>query len=654
MQLYPEKYEKLSLSSEEKSFMRSLDRIFSDEELSYYVLHINPRKKDIGNGVPELFNLLIWKRGILLFRFFETSDLKAAKIIVSQVISKQFYNVLISNITDRLEESRYLINRLGVLRYGLGICFLLPNVSSGDILPLLSSEQASFIADKVLFQDDLQKLRHNGLSVIEDKLVLKEYLQGDNIYNSVFQRLCPEITIPRKIVLSDSRTVRLLDSQIKNDDRAILSYRLDTKQIDIVNRIDRGHQLILACAGSGKSVLLISKCFKIASLNPSEQFLITCYNKNLNSYYHWAIAQAGFLNRNVRCLTFFALCRFLLESNGIPYQQSVSGNDDDFFEQLFEVTESALQSGKIKDRFAGIFIDEVQIFKPEWYRLCFNLLKSKAPDEYFFIIAGDKSQDIKNNIRRGKAPWQGAGEGYPEYRGKTLPIEINYRNSKPINDAIDRFVFQAKELGTRIGVDLTSDPELFLRGTAYREGNDPELVELNDHSNQGEVAAICDAVKRLINKGFSEVDIVIVLYNSQAKYRKNWKDQFYSLLPGIKSSFYKENWTAPTILMSRESDGATYGSRRGITVTSIEGALGLDFRAVILAGLLPLGDYEKAKKLSDFANLTGEALLEKQEAFKKNVNLIYTGCTRAKDDLIVILPSERGQSIYLDLLRDSF
>ena len=55
---------------------------------------------------------------------------------------------------------------------------------------------------------------------------------------------------------------------------------LDDGQINYINKIKKGDQLIIACAGSGKSVILISKCFKVAGLNPDKRFLITGYNRN--------------------------------------------------------------------------------------------------------------------------------------------------------------------------------------------------------------------------------------------------------------------------------------------------------------------------------------------------------------------------------------
>ena len=313
-----------------------------------------------------------------------------------------------------------------------------------------------------------------------------------------------------------------------------------------------------------------------------------------------------------------------------------------------------MAAGQIKERFYGIFIDEVQIFRPEWYRFCFNLLRSKNDSDHYFVIAGDKSQDIKNNIKHGKAPWQGGGSDYPEYRGKTLPIEMNYRNSKPINDAIDRYVNRAKTLGAKVGVDFTSDPELFLRGTAYRPGNKPTLSMVKELSNEGEAEAICSAIRDFLKKGYSEVDIAVIVYNRRQPYTtKGWKTPYYNLLPYIKQIFYKEGWETPSILISGESEGATYGSRRGVTIATIEGSLGLDFRAVILAGLRPLGSHEKVQRLEDFDGLAEEKLEEKQEAFKKNINFLYTGCTRAKDELTIILSAPRGESIYMDLLRDS-
>ena len=653
LQVYPEKNDQLELSVDEKSFLRTLERAFSDEEMAYYVLHINPRKKDAGEGKPELFNLLLVNKGILLFYFLEISDL-AAQMTIKQLGEPATYRMIISDITKRLEESRYLTDTSGKLRFALNICLVFPKADEIQVTSGFSESERQFCYGHVLFKNTITEIRKECAGAVKRYLGEANELQEDQI-NNVFQRLCPEITIPRKYILNENGSISGTDGALDSMDRAVQSYRLDSKQIDIINKIANGNQLILACAGSGKSVLLISKCFKLASLNPREKFLMICYNRNLNNYYTWAIGQAGFMDKNVQCSTFFYLCKSLLQSNGLPIPSVNHHDQNACYNRLFEVANIALEQNKIKERFYGIFIDEVQIFKPEWYRFCFNLLKSKNQNDHFFVIAGDKSQDIKNNIKHGKAPWQGGGDAYPEYRGKTVPIEINYRNSKPINDAIDRFVSVAKELGENLGIDLAADPELFLRGTANRLGNAPTLVELSEFSNFGEANAIGDAIKILIEeKGLSEVDIAIVLFNKYAKYTtKGWQTRHYMLEQYITECFKGHGWETPAFLYQGQSEGVTYGSRRGVTVVSIEGSLGLDFRAVVLAGLRPLGTHEKTRLMREFEAASEEEKPEKLEAFKKNINLIYTGCTRAKDELTIILSAPKGESIYMDLLRQS-
>lgn len=656
MQIYPEKNDQLGLTSEEKSFLRTVERAFSEEELAYYVLHINPRRKmdEEGNNA-ELFNLLIVSKGIILFRFLPCQVPEIARVFIQTLSNPVVFGALDNDIKARLEESRYLTTRDKVLKYALNICFVIPTVDFASVESTLSPDEKKFCKEHIVFKEDIQSLRKAGPGQLVGLLPPADKV-SEEVVNNIFQRLCPEITIPKKYILDEHEMITGRDGLLEETDRAVQSYRLDDRQINFVNKISKGNQLILACAGSGKSVLLISKCFKLASLNPNEEFLITCFNRNLFKYYEWAIAQAGFRNKNVRCMSFYGLCYHLLESNGLPIPTSRGwkNSEEEHYSRVFEAVNNALASNRIKERFYGIFIDEVQIFKPEWYRFCFNLLKSKNAEDHFFVIAGDKSQDIKNNIKQGKAPWQGGGASYPEYRGKTLPIEINYRNSKPINDAIDRFVDGAKEVGTEIGVDLTSDPELFLRGTSYRPGNSPRLIELQQYSNNGESYAICDEIKRLLAEGLSEVDIAVIVYNRRSPYTTpGWETKHYELLSGIRRYFYKEGWEQPAILIRGESEGATYGSRRGVTIATIEGSLGLDFRAVILAGLRPLGTYEKARTIRDFQGLTQEQLVAKKEAFKKNINFIYTGCTRAKDELSIVLSEQRGNSIYMDLIRDT-
>lgn len=384
MEIYPSKYDQLELSVNERSFLRTINRAFENEGFAYFVLHINPRKIAMNNGAAELFNLFVYSDGLFLFRFIETKDVKTALLTISLTSRDDVYGRIENDIYSKLAISRYLLDSSGRLAFAFNICYVFPEIGKDDILSSLSPKEKPFVEKHVLFKDDIQRIRNEGSIILKHLIDRRNFIE-EKILNNIFQRLCPEITIARKFLLDGNETTSTGDEGLDGSERSVVSYRLDASQINIINKIRKGDLLILACAGSGKSVLLISKCFKLASLNPNEEFLITCYNRNLNNYYQWAIAQAGFLNKNVRCQTFFSLIISLLDRNHISKPQSHYNDPEDYYDELFKIANDALAQGRIKERFTGIFIDEIQIFKPQWYRFCFNLLKNKSPEHHFLL-----------------------------------------------------------------------------------------------------------------------------------------------------------------------------------------------------------------------------------------------------------------------------
>ena len=128
MQIYPEKYDQLDLSVNERSFLRTIERGFSGAKLAYYVLHINPRKRDAGQGKAELFNMLIVSEGILLLRFFDTDIPLVTSTTIKALGNPLVYSILESDIKSKLEGSNYLVRESGNLRFALNITFVYPNI----------------------------------------------------------------------------------------------------------------------------------------------------------------------------------------------------------------------------------------------------------------------------------------------------------------------------------------------------------------------------------------------------------------------------------------------------------------------------------------------------------------------------------------------
>ena len=113
MEIYPEKYDQLELTSNERSFLRTVSRAFNEDELGYYVLHINPRKIGLEGGKPELFNLLICKEGLLLLRFFDVDNVNAVKMTIELNAQRGVFDKIENDIYEKLKGSRYLLDFSG-------------------------------------------------------------------------------------------------------------------------------------------------------------------------------------------------------------------------------------------------------------------------------------------------------------------------------------------------------------------------------------------------------------------------------------------------------------------------------------------------------------------------------------------------------------
>lgn len=87
------------------------------------------------------------------------------------------------------------------------------------------------------------------------------------------------------------------------------------------------------------------------------------------------------------------------------------------------------------------------------------------------------------------------------------------------------------------------------------------------------------------------------------------------------------------------SDRKLYSQTSGIVLTTIDSSLGLDFKAVILAGLYPysfvFGDNRYRKEISSWAAIK-KMDDNDQTQVQSQMRSIYTACSRARDILYVL------------------
>lgn len=642
MDLFPSEYQQLNLNRYEKVFIRHAINCKSD--FGMLILSVNPAMLQ-----NENVHIIIIPHGVLMCKFLPLNNAAFFPPFIKAYFSG-IYTQTKDIVHGKLKSNKCLVNQDGELNIRFSYVCIFPELKRSDImLEGFSPEEQNFIQADCLFAEDFSNLRGNFLTVCETFLdssnrgTPASYISiGDQNVNSVLQRVTPEYTTVRLAALPrDTVNTPGVDEEllvVTDDDVAVRAFRLEPEQINIVNKMVKGDQLILACAGSGKSVLLIAKCFKAAKMNPEKKFLITCYNRNLQSLYTWFIERAGLLQRNVDCYTFDGLCKHLLEKNKLHLPTGSSA-----IEARREAVFTAFNKSLIPDRYYGIFIDEVQMFEQEWYKLCYNLVENKDTGDHLFVICGDKTQEIKKRQKHGRAPWN-VGEGYPSYRGgnKSIRIEKNFRNCIEINEFINRFADNARKLVMHYSPDEEYDPDLFLRGQAFRHGTG---VKIKEESGNALVEAdkVVESIKEIHDEqGIPYDEIAVAFYN------KRFNPLRYYLESALIDKLSAENIPFNRMYHTDAAWASHYGDG-GVSLITFDSVLGLDFQAVIVCGLKPLGVYDKTKRLK-----SDHIISEDESAqLKKNISYLYVACTRAKDCLHIILTEKSTQSIYTRLVIDS-
>ena len=120
---------------------------------------------------------------------------------------------------------------------------------------------------------------------------------SSKMYGSIIERVVPENATLIDIVPKENVVVKAKENNpkfapITGDEREFSALCLDDSQIRMINDTKPGHYLTLANPGTGKSVLLVSKAYRIQSIKNNNNVLITCYNKNLAEH-HLTFAQVS-------------------------------------------------------------------------------------------------------------------------------------------------------------------------------------------------------------------------------------------------------------------------------------------------------------------------------------------------------------------------
>ena len=651
IRLWPQDFERKDhITKAEKALLRYASRNFQNGHMAIGIDPVGLSTDKVKMGMYISPN-----EGLVTFSIY-TGNINA--LLIPHYIS--YVEMVESKIYDRLLDSKMLIVRNGqnkALKFPYKHIIIFADEISGKTS--LPQQERNKLLHYATFESLRPITSQGNEKRIEELMIFggirKAYDKtftslSDAECRAIFERLAEEYTV----VMNETENVRVpekktlvteKDLRITGREVEYKTFFLDEYQVGIVNDMGKGHRVILANPGAGKSVLLLSKAFKYASLYKGSNVLLTCYNNNLADSYNFKRNCANFgENNNLFIMTFHKLVKKIYEECLHSHCETNVATEEEIKKCI-----DFIKQGKVNLKFKAIFIDEVQIFDPLYLELCYSLLEDD--EDRVFLMAGDLNQAVRALSRKGDAPWKRMNGVQLDFTGRVRYIEKNYRNSKEIGEYISNML---QHMNTRLSMlDLINSLEY--EYNSFKIGTNPTIalkvqtgIPRIDIKKQ-----VISAVKEISTQyKISYSDIAVLFPFRQVPFHN------YRFLYWLKQGLDEEG--IPYSMIINEHEGSNLKVRQGdvsgIVISTIESSLGLDFKAVVLAGLFPYS-YVNADGMVKGEIKTWTSIKnmpeDQQTAVQSQMRAIYTACSRARDVLYVISDLKVGTPMEEIIKKDS-
>ncbi len=262
---------------------------------------------------------------------------------------------------------------------------------------------------------------------------------------------------------------------------------------------------------------------------------------------------------------------------------------------LCRLATEQLAQGRVPSPYDSVIVDEVQDLQPSAVQLV-AALGGKGRDG--IMLVGDAGQ----RIYPGGFSLRSLGV---DVRGRSRVLRINYRTTEEIQRLADRLLASA-------GDDLDEGTESRRGTVSLLRGPEPTLQGFA--SEDDERSFLTGTIHRLVDSGLAPREIAVFVRT------RRLGEQIVDLLRAAE---------VPAQFLGEE-DGEEEGSdEAGVTVSTMHGAKGLEFKAVIVASC----DDRRLPNAFVLESLTDPE--ERKAAIEQERRLLYVSMTRARDEVFV-------------------
>ncbi len=600
----PDRLPSRASRGEERTF--ALLKKLPDDYLVYYEPNIDNRYPDFIVIAPDLGVIVIEVKGWYLDDILRASDTEVIinfdnreKKEIHPLSQVRAYQWRLARICEKNPKRSLLLHQYGKYqgKFIFPFCHfvILSNISRENIDRKKEHDLYSiFRPENTLFRDELVALEDATPKELRTTL-----LRFFNPFWEIMPFSSEQVDVLRsimhpEIILSYISSRPLTEEET---DQCFDLVVLDRRQENNARKIGEGHRIIYGVAGSGKTVLLISRSKWLNDRDPEAEILLLCYNVSLSAYLRMQLKDYSRIH--VFHFDGWAKHNGIVRSKWDPKTGKIE-NDESLGKRLLEHLRN--KAGDFR-QYDAILIDEAQDFPSIWFSCILEALRDPLDGDLLIVCDGNQGVRLI-----GAVSWKSLGI---KAAGRTIhqafDLDRNYRNTKEILKLAQHFTAKnIKNSEDSISI-VPVDP-----AQATRHGPRPILYACKDHAD--ECARIVHLVKRLLegNVKFQNKTVKVrpddigILYHG---IRRNDQDLFAGFIDNLRK-------IAPVTWLNENRQSRSKVSEHSLKVQTIYSAKGLQYRVVIVIW----ADQFQSSKASD---------RDHEE------RLLYVALTRASDILIV-------------------